>query len=142
MGKKKGQRGREQQQEVKNEIDYSSLAHAIVSAQKRANSNKNTHSKNRIRLMRFLNGTIYISCSIGCVYGIIHLWRGPSSGAFSSVVTKIILSLVLGAMSIWLFLSQQESLDESSEESKEHFTANLSLVALIVAIIALLKEFN
>lgn len=120
------------------EVDYDKLADSIVKAQLKAENEKETHSKVRKSIMNFLNGFVYISISILCFYGIYFLWRNPSD-IFGSLVLKIIVSALLGVSGIMMFLAQQESLGETAEESNQHFNTNLSLVALILALIALLK---
>lgn len=121
------------------EIDYDRLANAILKAQLKIDNKKNKHSKVRRGLMNFLNGTVYISISILCFYGIYYVWHSYSGGMSNNIVLKIIITILLGVLGVVLFLSQQESLEETEEESNEHFNTNLSLAALIIALIALFR---
>ena len=96
---------------------------------------KNNNSK-RKELIKFLNGTMYISM----IYVIISVYIHHI--LFSQSVTrvdKIIFAIVGIVFCIWLFLCQQESLNDDSKTAKEMFSVNISLVALIVSMVALLR---
>ena len=52
----------------------------------------------------------------------------------------IILTAILTFIGIYAFLCQQESFQDKDSDAREHFNINVSLIALIVAIVALFKE--
>lgn len=128
-----------QRQNYKLEVDYEKLADSIVKAQLKVENEKEKHNKVRKSLMSFLNGSVYITISVLCFYWIYFIWRNPSGTISNSLVLKIIVSALLGVLGILMFLAQQESLGETAEESNQHFNTNLSLAALILALIAFLK---
>ena len=129
-----------QEKENKLEIDYEKLAEAIVHANNRVEKGKTTHHTVRIKVLRFLNGSIYITFAWFCFYGIYRLWF-VNAGSIDRI-TAIITTVFLGLLGIAMFLSQQESLDETRQETTEYFNINVSLIALIVALIALFQSMN
>ena len=124
------------------EIDYDKLAEAISKASAESEKKTSEHSRVRLKLKKMLNGVIYSGIYTICFFCVFCIWKSYSYTTAIDLVARIVLSVILIAFGIVMFLSQQESLDESHEESREHFNTNLSFIALIVALIALLKEIN
>ena len=124
------------------EIDYDKLAKAISKANAESENKTSEHSRVRLKLMKTLNGIIYSGIYTVCFFCVYCIWKSYSYTTAIDLAVRIVFSVVLIAFGIVMFLSQQESFDESHEESKDHFNINLSFIALIVALIALFKEIN
>lgn len=56
-----------------------------------------------------------------------------------TLLLKIIFILVFLAIAVLMFLSMMESLKDSKKDVQNHFNTNVSFIALIVSLIALLK---
>ena len=122
------------------EIDYDKLAESIVLAQKKTEKEKNGYHSVRVKMLRLFNGCIYITFSSLCFFGVYYFWFVFDGGI--DLTTKIVISAFLGFLGIVLILFQKESLNESSQETKEHFSINLSFFALIIALIALFHSLK
>ena len=122
---------------INNEIDYDKLAESIIKAQNHAKENKRTTSKFRSAAMGLLNGTVYATVYIIAFYSIYVVWTESFSKQNASLVGCIILTFFLVFIGIYAFLCQQESRQDKDNDVREHFNINISLVALIVAIVAL-----
>lgn len=123
------------------EIDYEKLAEAIVIAQEKAeyDKNKQDKSKNKFRafFMRFFNWVIYFCIYMFALYLAYIGIHSEVKGIMENSV-KVVLIIILLAVSIISFLLQFECFKDTVKEVREHFNTNLSFVALIVAIISLL----
>ncbi len=124
------------------EIDYDKLASAIISAQEKAKKKDIEHSKIRIKTMKFFNGSIYIGIAIFTCVVIYKLWCSTNDYSISTIIFNIVISVLLAAIAIFMFFSQQESFDDSFEETKFHFNTNISLIAMIIALLALYHEIR
>ncbi len=123
---------------VNNKIDYDKLAEAIVKANEKSKSKKST-SKFRAALMGNINGAFYISISILSIFTTFGMWKDYAVNPKYDLATYIILTIVFIGIALYAFLCQQESLNDSAENSQQYFNTNISLIALIIALIALLK---
>lgn len=120
------------------EIDYDKLARAIAKALNDNEVISNTNSKYRSILMRFSNGCIYLiglALSGVCIY---KIWDNCSLNQVT-IIKAIIFTVLFAFMGIYFFLCQQETLGDKDKDSREHFNTNISFIALIVSLIALLK---
>lgn len=120
------------------DIDYDKLAVAIVKAQNTSETNRNTNSKFRSILMRFFNGCMYIFgvlISGVCIY---KIWTNYSLNRVT-LFNAIVFTILFVFMGVYFFLCQQETLGDKQAEAREHFSINVSLIALIVSLIALFK---
>lgn len=124
---------------VNNEIDYDKLAEAIIKAQNRAKESKRATSKFRSAAMSLLNGAVFAFIYVLAYYGIYVVWKVSYMKQNAPLVGCIILTFFLALIGIYAFLCQQESRQDNDTDVREHFNINISLVALIVAIVALLK---
>ncbi len=124
------------------EIDYDKLAEAISKASAESEKKTSEHSRVRFKAMKMLNGIVYSGIYSLCIVCLYPIWKSYSFTEPIDLIARILLSIVLIIVGVVMFLSQQESFDESYEESKDHFNTNLSFIALILALIALLKEYN
>ena len=121
------------------DIDYDKLAEAIVKAQKKAEFKEKSHSKYRSSAMNFLNGTIYSSVYILSGIEVFTVWKDFSTEKDISLISCIVVTLILLFVGVYSFLCQQESLREKESESFAHFNTNVSLVAMIIALVALFR---
>lgn len=125
---------------VKNEIDYDKLAEAIVKAQNDVKKPKKNTSKLRSTAMTFFNGVVYsvvYSLAALCIYA---TWTESYAKQSASLIGCVILTIILAFIGIYALLCQQESFQDKDSDAREHFNINVSLIALIVAIVALFKE--
>lgn len=126
-------------QELNVEIDYDKLADAIVRAEKSVRPEKK-NAKFRTALLNVINGVIYISICIFAICGIFLLWHEFYISRTPSLVTCVFVSGLLALLAVYSFLCQQESTNDKEENALNYFQANMSLVALIVALCALLLD--
>lgn len=119
------------------EIDYEKLANAIVNAQESSNNDVKGH-KSRNSLINFLNGTIYIILAVFCVWGIVRYWSESYVETPESLIQCVLITAILAVFAVWLFLCQQESLSDKGKSATDDFSLNISLVALLVSLVALL----
>ena len=124
---------------VNNEIDYDKLAEAIVKAQNNAKAPKKSTSKLRGAAMAFFNGAIYSTVYVLAGLFIYAIWTESYAKQSASPIGCIILTAILVFIGIYAFLCQQESFKDDDSDAREHFDINISLIALIVALVALLK---
>ena len=137
MGKKNG-RNIYNIDEVKLEIDYDKLAEAIVEAQAKAKEKK-TKLNLRSRAMRFFNCMTYSVVCVIAAYTIYVIWKDRFPTESISLYGCILLTVLLAFVGMYAFLCQQETFDDNGEDSISHFNTNMALIALIVALVALMK---
>lgn len=124
---------------VNAEIDYDKLAEAIVKAQKKSEGKEKSHSKYRSGAMNFFNGAIYSVVYILAGTGVFTVWKEFFTNQDTSLISSIVITLILLFVGVYAFLCQQESFKEKESESFAHFNANISLIALLIAAVALFK---
>lgn len=122
-------------QEVNLAIDYAKLASAIIEAQKSVQ--KKTNNRYRTRLMKFFNGMTYVGLLVICMFVIMYIWFYEQVG---SIIERIFFTIFVSVLAIYCLLSQQESFQDSEEAAIQYFGVNISFIALIFSIIALLLE--
>lgn len=120
------------------EIDYDKLAEAIVKAKNESKMMRNS-TKFRTLLMKTFNGIVYIMISLYSIMGIGWIWTDYYPRT-SSIMTCIAFSIGLAVIAIFTFLCQQETLDDKQVEAFNYFSTNISLVALIIALVSLIKK--
>ena len=120
------------------EIDYDKLAEAIVKAQ--ATSSKKAKKKGKIRgsLMGTFNGCLYAGVYSAAALSIYAVWHNFKPENYP-LISCIILTIILVIVAVYAFLCQQESFDDDAADSREYFNTNVSLIALIIAFVALFK---
>ena len=126
-------------EEIKIEIDYDKLAEAIVVAQENANKKKKSTSKIRGAVMGGINGVLYLLVTLFSVGAIAGTWVEYAKAAEPSLMIYIGCTIMFAVIGLFAFLCQQESLGDSHEEAQQHFNTNIALIALIVALVALVK---
>ncbi len=120
------------------EINYDKLAQAIVKAQLESEEQKSKGKKTRRSVFRFLNAFAFVLMAVLFIAGIVLLWT-TLIGATVELWVRIFATAALVLMVIITLLCFNESLDDDYQDSIALFTALVSLVALIVAVIALIK---
>lgn len=121
-------------------IDYDKLAEAIVVAQEKANKKKKRTSRFRGAVMGGINGVLYLIVTLFSVGAIVGMWMEYAIATEHSLITYIGCTIMFAVIGLFAFLCQQESLGDSDEDAQQHFNTNMALIALIVALVALVKR--
>jgi|GEM_PF-3805638 len=127
------------------ELDYQRLAEAIVKAEievKNIKRNKQQTKGIRSWLMGHMNGMLYAVGYLFCIGKIITLWRDYSTNveAHLSLFLCVVYTVLLSIIGIIFLLVQNENHDDDYNDRHDFFNINISLVALIVAIISLIRS--
>ena len=125
---------------VNMEIDYDKLAEAITKAQRVAGNDEKTTGKVRSVVIKFFNGIVYVAVCVLSVLAIYSVWTEVVYTPDTSLVNCIVLTIVLAIVAIFAFLCQQESFDDKEKDALDYFNANVSLLALVIAMLALFEE--
>lgn len=120
-------------------IDYDKLAEAIVAAQEKASKKKKCTSRFRGAVMGGINAVLYLIVSLFSVGVIAGIWMEYAKAAKHSLITYIMCTIMFAVIGLFAFLCQQESLGDSDEDAQQHFNTNIALIALVVALVALVK---
>ncbi|MBP3645693.1 MAG: hypothetical protein J6K55_04640 [Clostridia bacterium] len=126
-------------EKVSLEIDYDKLAAAIVAANTRSCSTKKKRSPVRMYLMGMCNGFLYVSLGLFAILLGIEMWKEYFATGIPSVFICICVSSLLVTWIFLFFLALQETFSDNENEVLSHFNTTVSLVALVVALVALLK---
>ena len=124
---------------IHNEIDYDKLAEAIVRAQQQMQMNNRQTGKWRSAAMNFFNGAVYALVYTLAGLFIYTIWSISYRNQEASLTSCIICTIILTFIGVYAFLCQQETFLDKRTEVREHFNSNISLIALIVALVALIK---
>lgn len=130
MGKK------HQKIEVDVNIDYEKLAHEIVKAQQEAARQKTRPNRFRGSIMSGMNVVLYAVVSLFGGLMCIGIWITPLD---ASIFAKVIYTLMFVLITIYSGGCTFESWKDTDENAQQHFNTNITLIALIVALIALVK---
>ena len=120
------------------DIDYDQLAKAIIKAQQESD-NPNKYDA-RTHLMKFLNGTSHMFVLSILVIVAKNVWDMLPNVDDTSKVFYILFIVMLVVLAVLLFMCQQESLSDNYGTAKNQLDLNLSLIALIVALMAYIKS--
>ena len=120
-------------------IDYDQLAKAILAEQKKSENISKKRMGARQFLMAWCNGILYVVLYSYVIRKIIVMWQKFASNEVTSLYMCIIYTVAGVSLAILLFLAQQETMNDSKEDTITHFNMNIALVALITAIVALVK---
>lgn len=121
------------------DFDYDKLAEAIVKAQQKANESVKSTGKFRSALMWLFNIIVYSSVVAIASYCIYIIWTSSYVEQTPPFVGCMVFTFVLAAVAIGAFVCLIESFRDKNSDAREHFNINISLIALLVAIIALIK---
>lgn len=129
-------------QELNLEIDYNKLAEAIVKATKKE-APQQSNMKHRGTILGLFNILVYTTPIILILKALIGLWSNCFQAAYPEIITNIIMCTVLTVSGIFIsFLlgsAMKETLSDTEEQIVSHFNTNISVAALIVALVALFK---
>lgn len=124
---------------VNMEINYDKLAEAIVEAQQKVKEHSKRPNRFRGSVMAIVNVSIPVLLAIFSVISCIGIWQEyiiePTHGLFYCIFYTILFAVVV----IISFFYSYEAWKDDDENAIMHFNTNIALVALIVAMIALLK---
>lgn len=126
-------------QELNLEIDYDKLAQAIVKAQEKREDKNNKRMGTRQFLMSLCNSVIYAVLYSYVICEIIKMWKKYASTGEPSLYMCIVYTVGVASLAVLLFLAQQETMNDSEADTIAHFNTNIALVALIAALVALVK---
>lgn len=122
-----------------NVIDYGKITEAIVEAnaeiQQRKDENDKKHLKHRLNLIKNANGAIYMAIVAIAVLVLFKLWKGFSFSSVDILVENFVISILMIVIIVEGFLSQQEALDDDADMAVSHFSINLALIAVIIAVV-------
>lgn len=124
-------------QELNLEIDYDKLAESMLKVHNAHASQKRKKSL-RERAISFMNGMMYSLVYVVAVLSIDEIWKDYGM-VQSSLISSILGTIALIFIGIYAFLCQQESLGDDGETAMNHFNSNISLIALLIAMIAFFK---
>ena len=129
-------------QELNLEIDYNKLAEAIVNATKKE-APQQSNMKHRGTILGLFNILVYTTPIILILKALVGLWIDCFQVAYPEIITNIIMCTVLTVSGVFisflLGLAMKETLCDTEEQIVSHFNTNISVAALIVALIALFK---
>jgi len=126
-------------QELNLEIDYDKLAEAIVKANAQRSPRKKSNMKVRGFIFGMCNGILYLAMAYYIIEYTVKMWYDFAVQHTPSIMTCIVTTVISCALTILLYIAQQETCNDTDEEVLSHFNTSIGFVALIVALIALLK---
>ena len=125
-------------QELNLEIDYDKLAEAIAKANK-----KDAAKRDKITTRGLMVSISNILIYGGLLIGIFHFTFSSCIKSFQngdiSLFACIFGCLTCVPVLMFLYSAFQETLKDTEEEALSHFQTNISVAALIVALVALFK---
>ena len=122
------------------EIDYDKLAEAIVKAQTKVEKPAKKANKYRNILYWGINDFFYYTVFLLLIFGICYLWKGFVYNGILLLIAKILFSMTLLIFAIISLLARKEATEDRNRNAREYFAANMSFVAVLVALFALFKE--
>ena len=126
------------------EIDYQKLAEAIVQAQNEARKEeklkKKKHTRFRNAVLGFVNGTVYHGIFGCCLVIILGIWGSFLTEHKISLLVSIIATVLFAIIGFISFLCGQETLDDDYETTVHLLDLNISIVAMVIAMISLLNS--
>ncbi len=120
------------------DVDYEKLAEAIVKAQREAEKQEGRPNRFRASLMSVLNITLYVLAFLFSIILLIALWNA----GIESLAAKVVFSLIFAFTGVYSVACFLESLQDSDKRAQEHFNSNVALLAMIIALLTLLREMS
>ena len=121
------------------EVDTKKLAKAIVEAQEETKKAKNQHKSFRASFMASVNTMLFVALAAIAVITDVRMWIGFATNGTYALFDCILYTLMFAGVVIIAILCSVESWRDNDENAIQHFNTNVSLVALIIAIIALVR---
>ena len=117
-------------------IDYEKLAQEIVKAQQEAMRQKNRPNRFRGSIMGTLNAALYSVVSLLSGLMVIGVWMASID---ADTFTKVLYTILFTFVAVSCGACAAESMKDTDENAQQHFNTNITLIALIVALVALVK---
>lgn len=117
-------------------IDYEKLAKEIVKAQQEVDQQKARPNRVRGSIMSGINAVLYGVISLFSGLMVIGVWIVSID---TDTFTKVLYTILFAFMAVSCGACAVESFKDTDENAQQHFNTNLSLIALIVALVALVK---
>lgn len=117
------------------DIDYEKLAEAIVKAQREAEKQEGRPNRFRASMMSVLNISLYAFTFLFSVLLIVAVWKT----AIDSRIVKTIYTVVFAFTGVYSVACLCESWCDSDKRAQEHFNSNVALIAMVLALLQLLK---
>ena len=125
--------------EIETKIDYKKLAKEIVAAQEEAKKLKKRPNRIRAATMAAANTMIPVLLALFAVLACVDMWiefvNEPVHG-LSTYIGNTALFIAIAVVSVCCGI---EAWKDDDENAIMHFNTNVALVALIVALVALVK---
>ena len=122
---------------VNMEIDYDKLAEAIVKAEDNAKKKQEKTINILTIAMAICNFVIYFFVFYFLVFALDSFWKTDADGT-SEIIAKIVLLIITLILLVITFCLMVASIQKG--EAEKHFNANMTLAALIIALIALFQS--
>lgn len=117
-------------------IDYEKLAKEIVKAQQEVDQQKAHPNRVRGSIMSGINAVLYGVISLFSGLMAISVWV---TSIDTDTSTKVLYTILFAFVAASCGACAVESFKDTAENAQQHFNTNLSLIALIVALVALVK---
>lgn len=125
---------------VETKIDYKKLAKEIVAAQEEVKRIEKRPNRIRAAVMVVVNTIIPASLAVFSVLACIGMWLEFAKAGNPVIWDCIAYSVMFLAIVVVSVFCTIETWKDDDENAIMHFNTNVALVALIVSLIALLKE--
>lgn len=127
--------------EIDTKIDYQKLAKEIVAAQEEALKIKKRPNKFRAAVMVAANAMIPVLILIFSVLACIGMWIEFATVPVHNLLDYITYTIMFAGIALVSICCSVEAWKDNDENAIMHFNTNVALVALIVAFVALVKEW-
>ena len=125
--------------EVETKIDYKKLAKEIVAAQEEAKRIRKRPNRIRAAVMAIANTMISGLLALFSLLAFIGMWMEFVKEPTHSLPEYIIYTVIFVSIIVVLVCCGIEAWRDDDENAIMHFNTNVALVALIVALVALVK---
>lgn len=124
---------------LETKIDYKELAKELATAQEEAKKNRKRPNRFRASVMAAANTIVPILLALFAVLACIGMWMEFAKGTAHELSTYIGNTALFVAIAVVSVCCGIEAYKDDDENAISHFNTNVTLVALIVALIALFK---
>lgn len=125
--------------EVETKIDYKKLAKEIVAAQEEVKKLKKRPNRFRAAAMAAANTMIPVLIALFAVLACVGMWIEFANEPVHEISTYIGNTALFVAIAVVSICCGIEAWKDDDENAIMHFNTNVALVALIVALVALVK---
>lgn len=117
-------------------VDYEKLAKEIIQAQQEAERQKTRPNRFRGSIMSGINAVLYGVISLFSGLMVISVWMASID---ADTFTKVLYTILFAFVAVSCGACAAESMKDTDENAQQHFNTNITLIALIVALVALVK---